>query len=351
MTRSNFHIVRELKFSQQFFPVATATCNSTERRSKMNNNRKITRIYGPVRGGIPILATAALLGATVQAHSTIDNTATASGTFTGPGDTVSAGSTVNIPVVPPARDLSIVKTVVGGPTTANGVAGMVDDGDTITYRYVITNTGNVTEDDVIPVDVGPTFNGVNAENALGAFTEVTGGTGDAATLAPGETVFFEATYTLDELDVYRAANITDGVSNSATASSNDHTDADASTAETTIPGTGGLSIAKTSAFTTEITADGLAEVGEIITYTYTVTNTGNVALTNVSVQDDHENGALTPVVDGEDITDPTLFTDNGLTGDSADATPNDGVIDTLGAGDVAVFTYVHTVTQTEVDNQ
>ena len=71
----------------------------------------------------------------------------------------------------------------------------------------------------------------------------------------------------------------------------------------------------------------------------------------LSVQDDHENGALTPVVDGEDITDPTLFTDNGLTGDSADATPDDGVIDTLGAGDVAVFTYVHTVTQTEVDNQ
>ena len=240
---------------------------------------------------MPVCAAAALAAASglQPALAAIDNSAVAVGTFAAPDDVTSAPDTESVPVVPAARDLNIVKTVASGPTVAAGADPANTDAlDTITFLYVITNDGNVTESNVTPVDAGPTFGGQASQNALGGFTEVAGGTGTAASLAPGETVHFEATYTFATLDVFNAAGITNGVSNSATASSDDHTDTDSSTATTTIPANPVLAIAKVATLNDEINADGLAEVGETITYVYTVTNTGNVALTNVGVQDTHE---------------------------------------------------------------
>lgn len=298
--------------------------------------------------GISALSLLAVLAQTGTAYADISNSAVAVGTYTSADDTSSSPSTQDVPVVPAARDLSIVKTVkTGSPTTGLGVdASNTDANDTITYVYVITNDGNVTETNVTPVDTGPTFNGTAAENSLGAFTEVAGGTGTAATLAPGQTVHFEAVYTLAALDVYRSAGVTNGVANSATASSQDHTDTDSSSATTTIDANPALTIAKVATLNDEVTANSLAEVGETITYVYTVTNTGNVALTDVAIQDTHEGTLLSPAPASE-----TFATENGFSGDSSDGTADDGVWDTLGQGDVITFTYTHTVTQSEVDGQ
>ena len=318
----------------------------------MRNKQKYPGIFTLKGGGASAVALFTAIGAVTPAFGAIDNSAIAVGTFNTPDDTTSAPSAQSVPVIPAGRDLNVVKSVSAGPTTAAGSdPANTDAGDTITYLYIITNDGNVTETNVTPVDAGPTFNGTAGVNALGAFTEVAGGTGTAASLAPGETVHFQATYTFDQLDVLRAAGVTDGISNTATASSDDHTDTDTSTATATIPANPAITINKVAVLNDEITADGLAEAGETITYTYTVTNSGNVALNNVAVQDTHEGVLLVPAPAGEDIGNAALFTDNGLTGDSSDATADDGVFDVLGAGDVAVFTVVHTVTQTEVDNQ
>merc|ERR1712170_198111 len=45
-----------------------------------------------------------------------------------------------------------------------------------------------------------------------------------------------------------------------------------------------LAIEKTSSL--DLGADGIATVGDIITYTYTITNTGNVTIFDVSVAED-----------------------------------------------------------------
>ncbi len=311
------------------------------------NLPKITGLKGL---SVSSLALATAVGAVTPAWSTIDNTAVAVGTFQAADDTTSAPDTANVPVLQ-VRELSIVKSVFTTPSTGLGTDTVnTDEGDTIVYRYTITNDGSVTENNVAPTDVGPTFNGQTAVNALGAFSEITGagaGTGDAATLAPGETVVFEATYTLAELDVLNAAGVTDGVSNVATATSDDVPNSPPSPpAITEIPAVPLLEIAKVAVLNDETNADGLAEAGETITYTYTVTNSGNVALTNVGIQDTHEGALLT----GADLPVGETIITEGLLGPSDIGVANDGVIDTLEAGATATFTVTLTVTQDEVDD-
>jgi uncharacterized repeat protein (TIGR01451 family) len=313
-------------------------------------NTHFTRISGLKGLGISSLALLTAVGAVTPTYSAIDNSAVAVGTFNAADDTTSAPDTASVPVLQ-NRDLSIAKSVFTAPSTAlGGDAANTDAGDEIVYRYTITNNGSVTENNVAPNDPGPTFNGANGAGSLSAFTEVTGagaGTGDAATLAPGETVVFEATYTLAQLDVLNAAGVTDGVSNVATATSDDIPNSPPSPpALTEIPAVPALDIVKVAVLNDEINADNLAEAGETITYTYTVTNSGNVALTNVGIQDTHEGTLLT----GANLPAGEAITTEGPLGPSDIGVSDDGVIDTLEAGATATFTVTLTVTQDEVDD-
>jgi len=316
----------------------------------MKSNTTYPLITGLKKTGISAMAMATALAAVSPAWAAIDNTAVAVGTFNSADDTVSDPDTASVPVLI-NRNLSVIKTVFAAPTTAAGAdPANTDAGDTIVYRYEITNNGSVTENNVTPIDAGPTFNGEAAVNSLSAFTEVTGagaGTGDAATLAPGETVVFEADYTFATLDILNAAGVTDGVSNVATASSDDVPGSPPSPpALATIPAVPALDIVKVAVLNDETVADGFAEAGETITYTYTVTNTGNVALTNVGIQDTHEGVLLT----GANLPAGETITTEGPVGPSDVGVANDGVIDTLEAGAVATFTVTLTVTQDEVDD-
>jgi len=94
--------------------------------------------------------------------------------------------------------------------------------------------------------------------------------------------------------------------------------------------------------TADIVSD--AAVGEVITYTYVVTNSGNVGLSDVSLSEFHTGSGPAPDPDGESLT-----TDTSPTGDSTDASANDGVWDFLGPGDIVTLTGEYTVTQSDID--
>lgn len=296
------------------------------------------------------------------AFATIDNTATVNGT--GPSGPVSdTSNTVNIPVATPSRDLDIAKAVFTVPSTASGTSStFTDGGDTIVYRYTVTNTGNITETNIVVNESGPTFDGIGGGGTWSGFS-VVGGTGTQASLAPGETVIFENTYTMTDADAFRAAAAADpstSIDNSATADSDDYTmpGGDASTVETGVTVVPSLNVAKTYAITTDGGSAGEADVGDVVTYTYVVTNDGNVPITAVSISDDHENGGAGAAI--FDSSTGTLGTNPGewsmtqtgtpLFGTSTDGT-TDVIWDSIAVGDAITFTYIHTVTKAEFDDQ
>ena len=304
------------------------------------------------------LGLALLMPATAFAQ--ITNTATVSAMY---GSTsVNAEDSESVDVVEAAPNLTITKTVKATDLT-NGQDDRWDVGDTITYQYVIKNEGNVTLKDVTPVDSGPTFGGEDPENTLGDF--VVAGTSpveNTAELAPGESATFEAVYTLANLDVYHAADTKDLVgaaknlvSNTATSEGvkpNDeqYEDLDASTVTLALDPKAEIGLVKTAVLNDEVDDDDKAQVGETITYTYTVTNTGNVPLEGISIADIHEDVALASglVVSETLTTEGPLEDTTGAT--STNDTANDGTWDLLQPEAVVTFTYVHTVTQDEVDD-
>jgi hypothetical protein len=83
--------------------------------------------------------------------------------------------------------------------------------------------------------------------------------------------------------------------------------------------------------------------GQTVTYSYRVTNVGNVAITNVTISDVHNGYGAPPVPQNE-----LLTTDAAPTGDSFDAA-NNGSWDFLAPGDTITFTGNYAVVQADID--
>ncbi len=179
------------------------------------------------------------------------NLATASGTPpTGDPVTVADTATTLIESAP-----AIALDKLAGAPSGNAA------GDTIDYTFVVTNTGNVTLDPVSVAD--PIIGQVECPESL---------------LAPEATTTCQATYTLNQADVDAGH-----FANTATVSGTPPIGGDVTATDdtdTTILAAPAIGLEKLAA----LQPNGNS-AGDLIDYTFVVTNTGNVTLDPVSVDD------------------------------------------------------------------
>ncbi|MCL2737192.1 MAG: DUF11 domain-containing protein, partial [Propionibacteriaceae bacterium] len=193
----------------------------------------------------------------------IVNTATAQGTDSAGDPVTSATSTVTTPV----SGISIVKT-------ADRTA-IVNTTDTITYSFLVSNTGSTTLNGV----------GVNDPMLSSASTPVVASC-PSTILAVGASMTCTATYTPTATDIAAGS-----VANTATASGTDpYGTSVTSTPSTVTVWVSTINLVKTASPAT------VSKVGDVITYTFKVTNNGQVALTNGVITDPMLTAAGVPIV-------------------------------------------------------
>ncbi|WP_344751317.1 DUF7507 domain-containing protein [Gryllotalpicola koreensis] len=214
-------------------------------------------------------ATYTVTQADIDAGGSISNTATATGTPPN-GDTppVSPPSTSTV-TVDQDPSMSVVKSASPSDASSYKV------GEQITYSFVVTNTGNVTITD--PKVDDAKFSGTGQLSAISCPTS-------GATLAPGAQEICTATYTVTQADV-DAGKLTNTATVTGTTPGGGTTPpSDPSTV--TVPGDPhpSLALVKT-ADVAKVTA-----VGQVVTYSFEVTNTGNVTITDPAVKEGAFNG-------------------------------------------------------------
>ena len=260
------------------------------------------------------------------------------------GDGITDGDPTNDPTVvsfPGVSALELIKSASVPTITLGNDATIVDVDDQITYTFEVTNTGETVLTDII------------LEDAIFANSSVT----IATTLAVGATETYEYTYSItqDDIDngtVENSAQVTgtspdlpDGTPGAPVVDTSDSgTDPDGSpiTDPETVdgPDTGtdtnddptyttidqNPSIQISQGATYDLGTDLTSDVGDLVTFTYTVTNTGSVTLSSIEVTDDIL-GAIVP-----------------------DATIDPITIDSLAPGESEVVTATYPVVQSDIDN-
>jgi uncharacterized repeat protein (TIGR01451 family) len=210
-------------------------------------------------GGITLDKTSLLPGETANGTAThpvvegdlpgpLTNVATATGTDR-LGATVTAKATVTVQLTYTAA-LQVTKT----PSASTAAIG-----ETVTYQFTVVNTGNVTVNALSLTD-----------NKLGTITL------NAAQLAPGATATGSATHTINETDL--PGPLTNVATAKGTDSQNKPVTATA-TATVTLTYRSSMSVTKVPSRTT-------AAVGDPVTYSYTVNNTGSITINGLSLSDD-----------------------------------------------------------------
>ena len=226
---------------------------------------------------VTILAQYIVTEADILAGS-VTNTATAEanpiddpdgGTQTPSGEDEVTTGDEDDPDNPPAIEdpnghLTINKVTTSTP--ANGTAYAL--GETITYSITAVNDGNLTITDITVTD------------------ELTGDEWTIASLAPGKSESFTATYTVTETDILdgEVVNVATAEGTSPDPKVPDVPVEPGTDPEPTVEKDGHLTINKV---TTSTPANGEAyALGEKITYSITATNDGNLTITDITVSDE-----------------------------------------------------------------
>ena len=198
----------------------------------------------------------------------LSNTATAEGVYAQSNGTrvpvASLPSSVTVPTPAQSPSVGLAKTAVLADTDGDGLA---DVGEKITYGLIVTNTGNVT------------LTGVTLSDAmLGAATP-----GPIATLSPGASVPFSVDHVVRDIDIVASQVVNEASASGAPPTGAAVTATDTATVAADTPAPSLITLK--APLLADANANGRADVGETVTYSFTVTNTGNVGLVDVSVAD------------------------------------------------------------------
>ena len=233
-------------------------------------------------------------------------------------------------------------TLVGGKEYNK--SGIVDEGSELTYTITVTNTGNVTLTDIVVTDT-LTINGVEDEVTLGYNGEDSNvtinkdGTATITSLDAKDSVKLTATYTVPE------GTAGQKISNTAVATSGDTTGKPENPVEVTVANPS-VEITKALTSATRPGDEGFnydsttykAQVGDQLTYTITVNNTGNTHI-NVVVTDSLWGNGVNTVYIGGDTTGTSVADGDPVT------------IAMLPKEDSETITYTYTVQASDIGKQ
>ncbi|TXD69047.1 DUF7507 domain-containing protein, partial [Aequorivita lipolytica] len=252
-------------------------------------------------------------GGTTQASGKFDNLAP--GTYT--IEVLDAnGCTTSILVTISQNCIAIVKSGILNDENQNGCT---DAGETIDYTFTVTNEGSVS------------LNNVTVSDPL--IATITGPTGDTdgdGELDVTEIWLYTGTYNITQADI-DTGQVTNqaiaiGIAPDATVVtdlSDDNSVLEDDPTVIILCQNPDIAIVKTGILNDE-NQNGCTDVDETISYTFTVTNEGNLSLSNITV------------------TDPLILTISGPTGD----TDGDGELDVT---EIWVYTGTYTITQDDID--
>ncbi|AWI24425.1 hypothetical protein HYN49_00135 [Flavobacterium pallidum] len=208
------------------------------------------------------------------------NTAVVSGTTPGgttvtdtsdnDGDDTNGGDTPTVTPIPMNPELEFIKTGVYVDDNANGI---VDTADTVVYTFVIRNTGNVTVTNIL-------INDALTGTVLVPLTPSTLNPGESGTMTP--VVYHINQTNINAGLVINSASVTGSDPNGDTVSdvSDEGVAANGDDNPTIVYlGVPKLTLIKTAS------VGGTGAVGDTITYTFQVTNTGTGSISNIVIND------------------------------------------------------------------
>jgi len=206
------------------------------------------------------------------------NTATSSGIFN--NNTVSNTTTATVNAVQ-SPALLITKTASVSPINGDTQGTYSAPGQFITYTYKVQNTGNVYLSNIWIID----------DHITSSITM------SSSNLAPGQSTIGNATYSTTQLDIDNGS-----VVNTATSSCifNNNTVSNTTTATVNAVQSPALAIRQLATTNNPTDPTTYNAIGQTITYTYTVTNSGNVNIT-----------APINVIDNKIATSPITIQSNG----------------------------------------
>jgi uncharacterized repeat protein (TIGR01451 family) len=205
------------------------------------------------------------------ANALITDVVTANGFSS--GLPISATATENVDVADAAPGVSLAKLA----TVNDGGDGSADPGDTITYTFTVKNTGNTTLQNIVVSDPTATVIGT-----------------PIASLAPGatDTTSYTATHIITPADITASQYTNNASANAHSATGQDVTSTASVT--TALNLVSSLTLQKSGVL--NLGNNDKADAGDIITYSFLVTNTGPTVINNVKVSDPLVNFASLPNV-------------------------------------------------------